>query len=274
MSIEKTLKKPIASFIILTNIIFLPLFFLALATKMLKLPTLVCDITLCVASWSSTFAFMILFKRIYHDKSFIVYVKDRFRNKLKFSIVFIVISIQVLIAIVVIFILTSKNLVIMPSFTTSSLGMFIYLFLKNLFAGPLGEELGWRGFAQNELQKKYSPLRASIIIGFWWGIWHLPIWFTTGFTGIDLIKYIAFFMTSVISVSIIMATFYNLNKNLLVPIIIHQLFNFLIGIISGSLIELIKYYAILYLVVSIILIAINPGNVLYKKFSKNTTQTI
>lgn len=78
MRVERTLKKPIVSFIILTNIIFLPLFLLAVATRMLKLPTLVCDITLCVASWSSTFAFMILFKRIYHDKSFIVYVKYRF----------------------------------------------------------------------------------------------------------------------------------------------------------------------------------------------------
>ncbi|UWD49212.1 CPBP family intramembrane metalloprotease [Clostridioides difficile] len=274
MRVEKTLKKPIASFIILTNIIFLPLFFLALATRVLKLPTLVCDITLCIASWSSTFAFMILFKRIYPDKSFIAYVKDRFRNKLKFSMVSIVISIQVLIAIAVIFILTSKNNLTMPSFTISSLGMFIYLFLKNLFAGPLGEELGWRGFAQSELQKKYSPLRASTIIGFWWGIWHLPIWFTTGFTGSDLIKYIAFFMTSVISISIIMAAFYNLNKNLLVPITIHQLFNFLIGVISGNLIELIRYYAILYLVVAIILVAINPRNALYKKFSKNTIQIL
>lgn len=274
MSVEKTLKKPIANFIILTNIIFLPLFLLAVATRMLKLPTLICDITLCISSWSSTFAFMILFKRIYPDKSFIAYVKDRFRNKLKFSIVSIVISIQVLIAIVVIFILASKNNVTMPSFTVSSLGMFIYLFLKNLFAGPFGEELGWSGFVQIELQKKYSCLKSSVIVGVCWGMWHLPIWFTTGFTGVDLIKYIIFFMIAIISVSIIMATFYNLNKNLLVPIIIHQLFNFLIGIISGSLIELIKYYAILYLVVAIILIAINPGNVLYKKFSKNTVQTI
>lgn len=35
---------------------------------------------------------------------------------------------------------------------------------------------------------------------------------------------------------------------------IHQLFNFLIGIISWDLIELIKYYAILYLLVAIILV--------------------
>ena len=94
------------------------------------------------------------------------------------------------------------------------------------------------------------------------GLWHLPIWFTTGFTGINLIKYITFFMITIISVSIIITVFYNLNRNLLVPIMIHQLFNFLIGIISWDLIKLIKYYAILYLLVAIILVIMNPRKVL------------
>ncbi|CEP80003.1 type II CAAX endopeptidase family protein [Paraclostridium sordellii] len=272
MRAEKELKRPVASFIILTNIIFLPLFLLVGTTIMLGFPTVVFDIALCIASWSSTFAFMILFKRIYPGQSFIAYVKSRFKNKIKFSIVTAVIGIQILIAIVVIFIITFKNNGMMPSFTISSLGMFIYLFFKNLFAGPLGEELGWRGFAQNELQKKHSPLKASIIVGFWWGIWHLPIWFTTGFTGINLIKYIIFFMIAVISVSIMIAAFYNLNKNLLIPIMIHQLFNFLIGIISGDLIEFIKYYSILYLLVAIILIVINPRKTLYGSISSNINE--
>lgn len=72
---EKELKRPIASFIILTNIIFLPLFLLVGATIMLVLPTVVSDIALCIASWSSTFAFIILFKRIYPGQSFVAYVK-------------------------------------------------------------------------------------------------------------------------------------------------------------------------------------------------------
>ena len=48
---------------------------------------------------------------------------------------------------------------------------------------------------------------------------------------------------------------------------IHQLFNFLIGIISWDLIELIKYYAILYLLVAIILVIMNQRKVLYGNIS-------
>ena len=152
------------------------------------LPTIVFNVALCISSWSSTFAFMILFKRIYPGQNFIEYVKDKVRNKLKFKIIFVAIGVQALIAVLVLLIITCKNNGMMPSFTISSLGMFIYLFLKNLFAGPLGEELGWRGFA------------------------------------------------------------------------------FLIWIISWHLIELIKYYAILYLLVAIILVNMNPREVLLENF--------
>ncbi|HDR5925617.1 TPA: CPBP family intramembrane metalloprotease, partial [Bacillus anthracis] len=84
-----------------------------------------------------------------------------------------------------------------------------------------------------------------------------------GFTGSNLIKYILFFMIAIISTTIIMTTFYNLNQNLIVPIIIHFFFNLFIGIINGQLIELIMYTAIFYLIVAILLIVINPKKVLY-----------
>ncbi|OZV68181.1 CPBP family intramembrane glutamic endopeptidase [Winogradskyella aurantia] len=44
------------------------------------------------------------------------------------------------------------------------------------YAGPLGEELGWRGFLLPELQKKYTNLKSAIIIGVIWFIWHIPLW--------------------------------------------------------------------------------------------------
>jgi uncharacterized protein len=47
--------------------------------------------------------------------------------------------------------------------------LFVFLFIG------LGEEPGWRGFALPELQKKHSPLIASLILAPVWAVWHLPL---------------------------------------------------------------------------------------------------
>jgi membrane protease YdiL (CAAX protease family) len=44
-----------------------------------------------------------------------------------------------------------------------------------LFGGPLNEEVGWRAFALVKLQRRLSPLMASVIIGAFWGLWHVPL---------------------------------------------------------------------------------------------------
>jgi uncharacterized protein len=47
--------------------------------------------------------------------------------------------------------------------------LFIFLFIG------LGEEPGWRGFALPQLQTRYSPLVASLILAPVWALWHLPL---------------------------------------------------------------------------------------------------
>ena len=45
--------------------------------------------------------------------------------------------------------------------------------------GPM-EEFGWRGVAQPLLQRKLAPIWAGLILGFFWGVWHLPAFMLSG----------------------------------------------------------------------------------------------
>ena len=64
---------------------------------------------------------------------------------------------------------------------------FLYQFV---YGNCVGEEPGWRGFALRNLQGQYSPLVASLIVGFVWMLWHLPMWYLENgaFTATYLIR--------------------------------------------------------------------------------------
>ncbi len=46
--------------------------------------------------------------------------------------------------------------------------------------GPLGEEIGWRGFLLPKLLERRGPLAASLVVGVVWYLWHLPLYIATG----------------------------------------------------------------------------------------------
>src|SRR5262249_6916927 len=49
--------------------------------------------------------------------------------------------------------------------------------LALLLGGPLGEEVGWRGFALPRLQQRHGRLGGTLIVGALGACWHLPIFF-------------------------------------------------------------------------------------------------
>jgi uncharacterized protein len=61
-----------------------------------------------------------------------------------------------------------------------SLPAALLYFVTNLPNMWLTEETAWRGFALPRLQRKYTALSASLIVGLLWGFWHLPLFLTPG----------------------------------------------------------------------------------------------
>lgn len=51
--------------------------------------------------------------------------------------------------------------------------------------GPLGEELGWRGFLLDELLVSRGAVVAALIVGFVWTFWHLPVFWAPLATSIS-----------------------------------------------------------------------------------------
>lgn len=56
----------------------------------------------------------------------------------------------------------------------------IVLALSLFVFGPLPEELGWRGFALDRLDYQNRPLTASLVVAFFWCLWHVPLFFIPG----------------------------------------------------------------------------------------------
>ena len=103
------------------------------------------------------------------------------------------------------------------------------LILVNFFVilftgGPLQEEFGWRGYALPRLQSRFNALVSSIIIGFMWGLWHLPYFFI----GTELTYaygIIPQIITAILLSILLTWLFNNTGGSILVSLLFHNMFN-------------------------------------------------
>lgn len=79
------------------------------------------------------------------------------------------------------------------SFEFLPLKYWLGAFLPAILIAGLGEELGWRGFALPRLQKRFTPIVATLILAAVHMLWHLPTyWLGQGMHNVPLVYVLAF----------------------------------------------------------------------------------
>ena len=109
---------------------------------------------------------------------------------------------------------------------------FAMLGIPQLIFIPLisiGEELGWRGYLQPMLRKKYSLIISSAIVGVTWGLWHLPgYYFGTGVVeGVSMF----WFLVWVLGAALIMGYLYEVSESVFIPVLFHTISNMSFNVI-------------------------------------------
>lgn len=108
-------------------------------------------------------------------------------------------------------------------------GIFSWFILALPF-GPMGEELGWRGYMLPKLLKSYGVIRSTVLVGLAWGVWHLASFTFPGAAIPSFLETniwtIGLFILNTISLSFLF-TYIHLRSNgsVFYAILLHAFFN-------------------------------------------------
>jgi membrane protease YdiL (CAAX protease family) len=140
----------------------------------------------------------------------------------------------------------------------------VYFALMLLVGGPLGEELGWRGFALPRLQASRSALWASAVLGVVWAFWHLPLFFVPGLPQAQVP--FVLFVVQIVALSVIFTWAYNgSGGSLPVVLLLHASVNTWVDVVpvlpeaTGSLVPWALTTALACVVVAALVIVYGPS---------------
>jgi membrane protease YdiL (CAAX protease family) len=134
-------------------------------------------------------------------------------------------------------------------FSTINMQLIPLFFISSIIFGGI-EEFGWRGIIQESLFNRYHLLVINLLIGTFWTLWHLPIFFMIGQAHYQTSFLI--FLISCIGYSSFMTYLYAKTRSVIIPIIFHTMINTIGG--SGMFVPMSA--AMPYLAMSIVSVII------------------
>ena len=101
-----------------------------------------------------------------------------------------------------------------------------------IFLAAVLEEVGWRGYGEDAIAQYHSWFKESIIFGFVWAAWHIPLFWIPGTYHYEIremnVLYMINFLVSVAPMGFITTWVYVKNgRSMLSSIIFHLFINFM-----------------------------------------------
>ncbi len=207
-----------------------------------------------LCSWTPTFVLLVMHRKLMPEKTRKDFFRGLFHAKINYRLLLSATGIQLAIFIIAVALVSHKQNISFISLINTSAASWLIAFFVNLMQGATGEEAGWRGYLQPIMEEKYGLYKGCMMIGIIQGFWHLPLWFTTGYTGRTLALYVGCFLLSIVSFAILSGVLYHTNRNAVLPIWLHFMFNLTVsGIYVGNIMDLFPLISIGYLIIGIAL---------------------
>jgi membrane protease YdiL (CAAX protease family) len=116
-----------------------------------------------------------------------------------------------------------------------NLAMLVPLLLFVTLLGGGNEEPGWRGFALPRLQRRWAPVRATLLLGAVWALWHVPILIAAGGHGLNPLPFaliiIALFVGIAGGYAFPLTFLYNRTQSTFLCMLLHGAYNTAIGLL-------------------------------------------
>jgi membrane protease YdiL (CAAX protease family) len=116
-------------------------------------------------------------------------------------------------------------------------GLVAELVLANLVISGFSEELGWRGFALDQLQGKRSALAASLVLGLLHALWHTPLFLIPGISqgemGLFSVDGLLFMLMVPLGAVVMTWVYNNTQRSILSAVLLHFFQNFSLNLVAG-----------------------------------------